>query len=60
MEQRIQYAQTKEGVSIILWAVGEGKSVVYMPRIASHQIELGWQVPGVRRLPAPRGEAETS
>ncbi len=30
MELRIQYAKTKDGVSIAYWTLGEGMPVVYM------------------------------
>jgi hypothetical protein len=33
MEPRIQYAQTKDGVSIAYWTLGEGTPLVIMPNI---------------------------
>jgi hypothetical protein len=33
MEPRIQYAQTKDGVSIAFWTTVEGMPMVYMPAI---------------------------
>ncbi len=36
MEPRIQYAQTKDGVSIAYWTMGEGNPVVVTPA-------LGWR-----------------
>ncbi len=48
MEPRIQYAQTKDGVSIAFWTIGEGAPFVHMPMMFSH-IQLEWQWPDVRR-----------
>ena len=31
MEPQIQYAQTKDGVSIAFWTLGAGMPVVFMP-----------------------------
>ncbi len=31
MEPRIQYAQTKDGVSIAFWTLGEGMPYAWMP-----------------------------
>jgi hypothetical protein len=42
MEPRIRYAQTKDGVSIALYTLGEGVPLVYMPVLWSH-IQLEWQ-----------------
>ena len=47
-EPRIQYAQTKDGVSIAYWTMGEGMPLVYMPDLFSH-IQLEWQFPGIQR-----------
>ncbi|MEE8550125.1 MAG: adenylate/guanylate cyclase domain-containing protein [Gemmatimonadota bacterium] len=47
MEPRIQYAKTKDGVSIAFYAVGEGMPFVHMPAQFSH-IQLEWQWPEVR------------
>jgi class 3 adenylate cyclase len=43
MEPRIQYAQTKDGVSIAFWTVGEGSPFVYMSAIPFSHIQLEWQ-----------------
>jgi class 3 adenylate cyclase len=42
MEPRIQYAKTKDGVSIAFWTLGEGMPFVHMPQLISH-IQLEWQ-----------------
>jgi len=44
MEPRIQYAQTKDGVSIAFTALGEGMPLVYMPSQPWSHIQLEWQV----------------
>ena len=36
MEPRIQYAQTKDGVSIAFYALGEGMPRLHMPHSFSH------------------------
>jgi class 3 adenylate cyclase len=43
MEPRIQYAQTKDGVSIAYCVMGEGKPLVHVPFPFSH-IQLEWQI----------------
>ncbi len=48
MEPRIQYAKTKDGVSIAFWTLGEGMPLVDMPDLFSH-IQLEWQFPEIRR-----------
>src|SRR3990172_3851663 len=48
MEPRIQYAKTKDGVSIAFWTLGEGMPLVYMPAQISH-VQFEWQNPDVRR-----------
>jgi class 3 adenylate cyclase len=47
MEPRIQYAKTKNGVSIAFWTLGEGMPLVHMPEQFSH-IQLEWQWPESR------------
>ena len=49
MEPRIQYAKTKDGVSIAFWTLGEGLPLVYMPVIPDSHIQLEWQDPELRR-----------
>jgi class 3 adenylate cyclase len=48
MEPRIQYAQTKDGVSIAFWTLGEGMPLVHLSLLYSH-IQLEWQIPECRR-----------
>ena len=43
MEPRIQYAQTKDGVSIAHYSLGEGMPLVIMPNIPFAHIQLEWQ-----------------
>ena len=43
-EPRIQYAQTKDGVSIALLTLGEGTPFVHMPPPFSH-LQLNWEIP---------------
>ncbi len=50
MEPRIQYAQTKDGVSIAYWTIGGGMPLVYMPTIPVSHLEIEWQNPEFRRL----------
>ncbi len=49
MEPRIQYAQTKDGVSIAFWTLGEGMPLVGMPYLTMSHIQLEWQWPEGRR-----------
>src|SRR3990172_9719137 len=49
MEPRIQYAKTKDGVSIAFWTLGEGMPLVYMPAGIFSHIQLEWQHPSIRR-----------
>ncbi|MCH8813605.1 MAG: hypothetical protein IH957_00700 [Chloroflexi bacterium] len=49
MEPRIQYAQTKDGVSMAFCAMGEGPALVRMPEVPWSHIQLEWQLPEVRR-----------
>ncbi len=49
MEPRIQYAQTKDGVSIAFWTLGEGMPLVVMPNMPFSHIQLEWQLPEYRR-----------
>ncbi|OGO50926.1 MAG: hypothetical protein A2148_02190 [Chloroflexi bacterium RBG_16_68_14] len=48
MEPRIQYAQTKDGVSIAFWTLGEGVPFIYMPPGPYSHIQLEWQLPEAR------------
>jgi len=47
MEPRIQYAKTKDGVSIAFWTLGEGEPLVHTPLLVSN-IQLEWQIPQIR------------
>jgi class 3 adenylate cyclase len=49
MEPRIQYAQTKDGVSIAFWALGKGMPLIMMPPAAFSHVQLEWRVPEARR-----------
>ena len=49
MEPRIQYAQTKDGVSIAFWTLGEGMPFVDMPPVPFSHAQLEWQLPEIRR-----------
>jgi class 3 adenylate cyclase len=48
VEPRIQYATTKDGVSIACWTLGEGMPLVHMPPTFTH-IQMEWQFPEMRR-----------
>jgi len=48
MEPRIQYAQTKDGVSIAFWTLGEGMPLVHMATGPGHA-QLEWGIPEYRR-----------
>jgi class 3 adenylate cyclase len=50
MEPRIQYAQTKNGVSIAFWTLGEGMPLVFAPSIPWSHIQREWQWSGYRAL----------
>ncbi len=47
MEPSIQYAKTKDGVSIAFWTLGEGIPLVHLSFPYSH-IQLEWQLPESR------------
>ncbi len=48
-EPRIQYAQTKDGVSIAFWTLGEGMPLVYMPWMPFSQMLAEWRNAQYRR-----------
>ncbi|GAG19040.1 unnamed protein product, partial [marine sediment metagenome] len=48
-EPRIQYAQTKDGVSIAFYTLGEGMPLVYMPMHPWSHIQAERQEPELRR-----------
>jgi len=49
MEPRIQYAQTKDGVSIAFYTLGEGMPLVAMPNAPFSHIQLQRQIPEWQR-----------
>jgi class 3 adenylate cyclase/pimeloyl-ACP methyl ester carboxylesterase len=49
MEPRIQYAQTKDGVSIAFYQIGEGPPQVWMPLVPGSHLEMEWQIPQFRQ-----------
>jgi len=48
MEPRIQYARTKDGVSIACWAIGEGPPLVWMGDAVFSHVSLEWHIPECR------------
>ena len=50
MEPRIQYAQTKDGVSIAFYSLGEGKPLVYMTAWPYQHLQLEWHYPVYTRV----------
>ncbi len=48
MEPRIQYAQTKDGVSIAFYTLGEGMPLVIMPNLPISHVQLEWGTPEYR------------
>src|SRR5439155_23448334 len=48
MEPRIQYARTKDGVSIACWAIGEGPPLVGMGDAGFSHVSLEWHIPECR------------
>ncbi len=49
MEPRIQYARTKDGVSIAFYSLGEGKPLVHMTSWPWQHLQLEWQYPFLAR-----------
>src|SRR3972149_3860721 len=49
MEPRIQYAKTKDGVSIAFWTLGEGMPLVHMPSTPYNPTLRVWHTPEGRR-----------
>ncbi|MEE8346081.1 MAG: adenylate/guanylate cyclase domain-containing protein [Dehalococcoidia bacterium] len=45
MEPRIQYAKTKDGVSIAFYSIGEGLPLVYMTGWPYQHLQLEWKYP---------------
>jgi class 3 adenylate cyclase len=50
MEPRIQYAQTKDGVSIAFWTMGKGMPLVQMPAPPWSHVQLECQLPLIRSM----------
>ncbi len=55
-EPRIQYAKTKDGVSIAYYTMGEGTPVILMPWIPWSHLEREWRTPELRRTVEPYSE----
>ena len=51
MEPRIQYAKTKDGVSIAFTTMGDGMPLVYMPNNPWSHIQVAWQAPEYMERP---------
>jgi class 3 adenylate cyclase len=49
MEPRIQYAQTKDDVSIALYTLGQGVPLVRVPTMPWSHIQMEWQIPEFRQ-----------
>jgi class 3 adenylate cyclase len=49
MEPRIQYAKTKDGVSIAFYTLGKGMPFVQVSDLPISHIQLEWQFPNYRR-----------
>src|SRR3972149_6874413 len=49
MEPRIQYAQTKDGVSIAYWTLGEGAPIVHTILGQFGHMQMEWERPEFRR-----------
>ena len=45
MEPRVQYAQTKDGVSIAYSVMGAGPPLVYLPSVAFSNVQIEWRLP---------------
>src|SRR3990172_7526776 len=48
MEPSIQYAQTKDGVSIAFWAIGRGQPLVLMMTPIVSHVEKEWKIAALR------------
>ena len=49
MEPRIQYAKTKDGVSIAYWTMGEGTPLLLASPLLWSHIALEWEIPDLPR-----------
>ena len=50
MEPRIQHTQTKDGVSIAYWTLGDGMPLVSMPALSLGHTQVEWEIPEYRRF----------
>ena len=57
MEPRIQYAQTKDGVSIAFWTLGKGMPLVQW-RLSRPWSEAAREAKGTRSAPSNRCSAD--
>ena len=48
-QPQIRYTKTGDGVSIAYFAIGSGRTLVYMPPMPTTHVELEWQVEDLRR-----------
>jgi class 3 adenylate cyclase len=56
MDPSVQYAQTKDGVSIAFWTMGEGIPVVRMQPTPYSHAQLEWSIPEIRLWHEPLAE----
>jgi class 3 adenylate cyclase/pimeloyl-ACP methyl ester carboxylesterase len=49
MQPRIQYAQTKDGVSIAFCVMGSGMPLLHLPLTPITHTQMSWQIPQYRR-----------
>ena len=50
MEPRIQHTQTKDGMSIAYWTLGDGMPLVSMPALSFGHMQVEWEIPEYRRF----------
>jgi len=50
MEPRVQHTQTKDGVSIAYWTLGDGMPLVSMPALSLGHTQVEWEIPEYRRF----------
>src|SRR5689334_6832841 len=48
MEPAIEYAQTRDGVNIAFWSVGEGPAIIQLPPTPWSHCQLEWEEPVFR------------
>ena len=49
MEPKIRYARSPDGTNIAHWAIGSGRTLVYMPPMPWCHLEREWSIPQWRR-----------